>query len=498
MPAGDNKLNLKLIPRFFIIFLVLLFFQAINYYTFSNEIAIHKRSSILTSSTSELRILYTETAYLLELIKDTTEASPVNKSMRAKMTLLAERMKNLEQRLTNLDSSLYQGHHHSEKVQEILFSKPLLLDARLNLLSNDLKAIAVEPIRTESGQLNSSIKRLENLFEQEQLEEGLSQFLDAQQESAQLNLEQLRLLNQVNFVLILMVLLILAWFVFRPLFYDIRKKNKAQQELNDQLARELEAKELATHNLLETQRKKSFILTTLAHDLKTPINANLKAMEQLEKGNFGKVSEEQKELIEEIQKSNRFIKQMIDNLLASYRYDAGEIRLNKVAFDLNLLIEEVIVYDAAFLAEEKCQQLKFIKKVEALEVYADATELKRVILNLVTNAVKFTPEGGHITVVTSKIASLSRIEVNDDGPGISAEQMEEIFLPYKTYSKQYKQIGSGLGLYLCKSVVELHNGEIEVKSNPEIGTSFIVTLPDMPSQKADKQVANPKMSSVAL
>lgn len=245
---------------------------------------------------------------------------------------------------------------------------------------------------------------------------------------------------------------------------------------------------IAQHKLIEslkeTERKKEMFVATLTHDLRTPIKAEYRVLEQLQEGAFGELSEDIHEIVRELMKSNRFMNHMVDNLLSTYRFDKKEDNLNLEPVNLGELIRDITRYELKMLADEKHQELRFDLPEDLPLVPLDAMEITRVLYNLIQNAVTYTPAAGIITVqaMTADEAGrpVVRVAVSNTGPGIDPEQEKQIFQPYLSLAKKYKQVGTGLGLYLCRRIVEAHGGTIGFENNPGEGCLFYFTLPLSP------------------
>jgi signal transduction histidine kinase/CheY-like chemotaxis protein len=238
-----------------------------------------------------------------------------------------------------------------------------------------------------------------------------------------------------------------------------------------------------TQETLLAQRKETFI-ATLTHDLKTPIRAEIRALNLLKSGHFGSLTHTQLEVLEEIIKSSQFMDQMVDGLLTSYRYEDGEVILNKEPVNLKDFLADII-RQMTLLAKEKHQTLildhGFSGEEDTaellVELLLDKLEMKRVFQNLIQNAMAYTQPGGTITLSYAKTSDAIFIQVKDNGKGIEAELRPYLFDRYFSQSKRFRQVGTGLGLYLCKQIVEAHFGQITVNSELDHGSCFEIRLP---------------------
>lgn len=233
-------------------------------------------------------------------------------------------------------------------------------------------------------------------------------------------------------------------------------------------------RDITTQKVIEMQ-KETFV-ATLTHDLKTPIRAEIRAMELLLKGSFGELNQDQVEMIQAILHSGRYMFKMVDNLLSTYRYENGCNKLHKESVNIVDLIKECYK-EIKYIAEDKNQILNFDFESDETFINADVVEIRRVIQNLLSNAVNYTQDNGTITIKTSIEEGKLAVSFTDNGKGIPESQQGEVFKKYKSDAKKFKQVGTGLGLYLSKNIIERHDGQITVKSKEEEGSCFTFFLP---------------------
>jgi two-component system, OmpR family, sensor kinase len=219
-----------------------------------------------------------------------------------------------------------------------------------------------------------------------------------------------------------------------------------------------------------TQRQ---FINDLSHEFKTPLTI-LKGELEVTLKKFRSPEEYASVLsssLEEIDKLNR----MINNLLTLARFDAREIPLTLQPLELNHLIENVLS-DIKILAQQKNINMEFCP-IPKIEIKGDEAQLKRVLLNLIDNAIKYTPEGGMVTLSLGREDNQAVINVADTGTGIPAEELLHIFDRFYRVDKARSTKGFGLGLSIAKSIIDLHKGAIKVTSIPGRGAAFTVSLP---------------------
>jgi PAS domain S-box-containing protein len=254
-------------------------------------------------------------------------------------------------------------------------------------------------------------------------------------------------------------------------FHDISNQINTQQQL-------LDAKEQAEM----ASRAKSGFLANMSHELRTPLNAIIGFSETMMTELMGPIGNPQyREYAEHIEFSGRHLLMLINDLLDLSKIEAGKLELVETAVDIRALLKDcqVLVGD---LVQSKGLGLETDVTDDLTSVYCDEQKLKQVIVNLLSNAVKFTPDGGAVVVAARREGGdILSIAVSDNGIGIAPEQMSTVMTPFgqatgtHDYNREHK--GTGLGLPLSKSLVELHGGEFHIESRPGEGTTVTVRLP---------------------
>lgn len=216
----------------------------------------------------------------------------------------------------------------------------------------------------------------------------------------------------------------------------------------------------------------------LTHDLRIPLVAADRMFALVQRGKYGEIPAQCQPVITSMKDSNYDLLQMTNNLLEIYRYEAGHKALSYTTFDLKELVESVIE-ELSPLAEEKRLELRMDAKSnsnqdEGFQLSAARLELRRVITNLVGNAIKFTEEGFIQVLIVRKDNCLS-ILVEDTGCGISPEEQPIVF--EREFQGSHRYSGNGLGLNLVRQIVEAHQGSIEVNSELGKGSHFSVRIP---------------------
>ena len=224
-------------------------------------------------------------------------------------------------------------------------------------------------------------------------------------------------------------------------------------------------------------RHKSEFLANMSHELRTPLNAILGFSEVLAARMFGELNEKQADYIKDITESGRHLLSLINDILDLSKIEAGRMELDVTTFYL----PEAVANAVTFVRERAARRGIVLHQevAESLaEISGDERKIKQVLLNLLSNALKFAPEGSRVDVSAGVVDGMAEISVTDTGVGIALEDQEAVFEEFRQVgSADKKAEGTGLGLALCRKFVELHGGRIWVKSQPGVGSTFTFTLP---------------------
>lgn len=241
----------------------------------------------------------------------------------------------------------------------------------------------------------------------------------------------------------------------------------------------LEAKvQERTAELEQADRLRSQFLSHVSHELKTPLTSIKGFLQNMLDGLAGGVTEKQQRyLMRMLDNSERLIR-MIEDLLDRTRIQTGKLELAPEALDVGHSVTDVIE-QLRPLAQAKRQQIDLALPAAPLLVWADRDRLFQIVINLVQNAMKFTPEGGRITVTVAPHSHRhAGVSVRDTGPGIPPEYVEKIFDPFFRVKQARTGVkGLGLGLSIVRTLVELHGGIITARNNPEGGAELQFTIP---------------------
>ena len=233
---------------------------------------------------------------------------------------------------------------------------------------------------------------------------------------------------------------------------------------------------------VELEKMRNDFTSMIIHDLKNPLSIIIGFAELLESNSLGELNEKQDEFVNKIIQSSEELLNLTNEVLEVSKYEAGKMPLKMSDVEISTIINEVADSQALGF---KNKNIEFKEHDIEIEVFmGDPDKLKRLFTNLMSNALKFTPENGRIEciykVFTEEEQEYIDIEIKDNGVGIPKEDLPNIFSKYKQSEKNQKHTadkGTGLGLSICKLISEAHDGSIRAESEQGQGTSFIVTLP---------------------
>jgi signal transduction histidine kinase len=264
---------------------------------------------------------------------------------------------------------------------------------------------------------------------------------------------------------------------FPPEVVDVLKTFATQSALaiqNARLFREIADK---SAQLEAASRHKSEFLANMSHELRTPLNAIIGFSEVLTERMFGELNEKQDEYLKDIHASGQHLLSLINDILDLSKIEAGRMELELSDFHLPNALENALI-----LVRERASR-RGIRLGSTVDerlgvITGDERKVKQVLLNLLSNALKFTPEGGRIDVQARLDDGMAEISVADTGVGIAPEDQEAVFEEFRQVGGAEKKAeGTGLGLALSRKFIELHGGRIGVKSQVGMGSTFTFTLP---------------------
>ena len=231
-------------------------------------------------------------------------------------------------------------------------------------------------------------------------------------------------------------------------------------------------------SLQELDRIRTDFVSAVSHELRTPLSSILGYVEMLVEGSGGELMAEQLRVLGVVNRNARRLLALIEDLLTISKVESGTFRLALGPVEVRSLVEGA---RQAVLPDLVGRRLSLTVDVDqdVGTIVGDATQLDRVMINLLTNAIKFTPDGGRISVAVERQDEMVSIRVQDTGIGIPLDEQPRVFEPFfrSSSAQQLAVPGTGLGLSITKKVIEEHRGQISFASSPGQGTQVIVRLP---------------------
>ena len=259
------------------------------------------------------------------------------------------------------------------------------------------------------------------------------------------------------------------------LFEQVYLSTQTLEQKIQQRTRELAS---ALEEVQQISKTKSEFISAVSHELRTPLTSIKGYAAILMTGKVGQIPDQVKERLERINKQSDNLVKLINDLLDISRIESGRAEMQLIKTDLSAMVDNVSDLLTPQLKEKDITLIRDIDK-DIPEVSVDPTQIERVFINLIINAIKFTPEKGQITVKVKKDTDKLNISVIDNGIGIKKEDLNRLFDEFYRVENEINQNvkGTGLGLTLAKKIVEAHHGKMSVISEPGKGATFYFTLP---------------------
>jgi PAS domain S-box-containing protein len=255
---------------------------------------------------------------------------------------------------------------------------------------------------------------------------------------------------------------------------DVTDRRAAERALVFALDKERET----NHQMLELDRAKGEFVSAVSHELRTPLTSIVGYTELLADDMSENLTDAQHQLVERIDRNGERLLHLVEDLLTLARVEDGSLSLDPVPTDLRTTVRTARD-EVSHAAHKGRVSLRVILPPEPVLLHGDPAYLDRLVLNLVSNAVKFTPEGGCVEVLLDTVGDLAELSVSDNGMGIPLEEQSRLFERFfrSTLATEHAIQGTGLGLHIVRSIAEAHHGSIDFESTPGVRTTFRFTVP---------------------
>lgn len=243
----------------------------------------------------------------------------------------------------------------------------------------------------------------------------------------------------------------------------------------------LSKKNLSLEEIIKQEKQlqmfKEEFAATLTHDMKVPVIAELNSINYLLEGRFGNLNEKQSQILNLMKTSNNELKSLIETMLEVYRLEQKELKLNVTEQNFNDFLENTLIEMLPIVNANEHNIHCETEETKNIILPFDEMQLKRVIKNLIQNAVDYSPNKSKIEIKTYIVMNCIKFTISNQGIKLTKEDLTQIFNKYYSLHSKFKKTGSGLGLYLSQQIALAHNGKIDASCDDNGITSFILTLP---------------------
>lgn len=360
-------------------------------------------------------------------------------------------------------------------------------DAASQGRARDAEQVSAERVLPELASINTIVRQMETDLRgrtAERVDQAAAVTIDAQRTAA-----------AALAIALLLALLIALWLlrsISSPVFFlergmravadgDFSYRLPYTGARRDEFGRLAGSYKSMVRQLAELDKLKAEFISVASHELKTPMNVIIGYLELLKEGIYGPLTPKQVEVASTIEKQAQTLTRLIRRLLDVSRFEAGGGKIEPREVDLPVFLDHL---EAAFQGLAVQRGIAFTVQRPATlphEVTWDEDRINEVLGNLLSNAFKFTPRDGEVMLAVDSDSSTVRITIRDTGAGIAADQLPRIFEKFYQADNQASAAlkGTGLGLAIAKQIVEAHKGTITVDSTEGVGTTFLVTLPEV-------------------
>jgi len=254
-----------------------------------------------------------------------------------------------------------------------------------------------------------------------------------------------------------------------------RRMNAELERFSAELARANVELELQNRAIQRANEQKARFLATMSHELRTPMNAVIGFLDLLSEETAGPLTAKQTKFLGHIRTAGQHLLRLVENILDYSRLEAGRLQLDCLEFEARPVVQEVV---AGISQIDRDKPVKILVEIpQGFTVYADRQRFRQILYNLASNALKFTPRGGQVTISAKSDKAFAYVSVKDTGVGIAPDQLAPVFQEFHQARSSERNRGAGLGLAITQRLVKAHGGSISVESEVGQGSCFTFSLP---------------------
>jgi len=257
---------------------------------------------------------------------------------------------------------------------------------------------------------------------------------------------------------------------------ELARESRTARESTEKLEMQQRVLKSMSTQLMQASHLKYEFIVNMSHALRTPLNVIIGFSEMLQDELVGKLNDKQSKYVTNVRESGRELQQLIANVVDVFKIDTGKVPLETTEFPLKDTID-LALETYADIAQDKGLEVSVEVAPEVSRICADPQKLSTILDNLLSNALKFTPDGGRVIITADLLEDRVRVCIADSGIGLSPKDCERVFSEFYKAPNVAGGTGSGLGLAISKKLVLMHGGEIWAESAKEGGARFIFTLP---------------------
>ena len=279
-------------------------------------------------------------------------------------------------------------------------------------------------------------------------------------------------------------------FVIVVIFGYLIVKNVSREIMDKQRLAELGADlEKANRHLQQLDKTKSEFLSIASHQLRTPISGIKGYLSMIIEGDFGKIEDKPKQIIQQVYDNTERLNGLVNDFLDVSRIERGKLVMEREMTDFSEMVQSIVSNFQPVVAAKGLALTYTAPQTPLPKVNVDANKLRQVVLNLVDNAIKYTPKG-NVAVQLENLGDHLRCSIKDTGVGLDPEQAKNLFKPFvrATDASKTNASGSGLGLYVARKIIEYHGGKVWAESKgKDLGSTFLIEMPYDQSQVAEPE-----------